>query len=167
MIRVNEINHVTLIVDDLEKARDFYTNVLNLEELPALAFDYPVMFYKINERQQLHLSEWEDTPSFRGHLCVRVDDFTACFHKFKEMGIIDTSPWGKVRELKDNVMQMFIRDPSGNLIEISDPRGERVGDDVRKDALFDSGDIYVSGRADARGVRGENATLYHGGKPTS
>ena len=30
------------IVDDLEKAREFYTRVLGLEELPAYAFDYPL-----------------------------------------------------------------------------------------------------------------------------
>lgn len=162
MIRVKAVNHVTLIVDDLEKARDFYSNILNLEELPALDFDYPVMFYKINDTQQLHLTEWHDTPSFRGHVALQVEDFTECFLKFKAMGIIDTTPWGKVRQLRDGTMQMFIRDPAGNLIEISDPHGERVGDVVRKDPLFDSSDIYVSGRQDGRGVRGENATLYHG-----
>ena len=168
MIRLKAINHVTLIVDNLEAARDFYTNVLNLEELPALNFDYPVMFYKINDRQQLHLSEWEDTPSFRGHLAVQVEDFTACWRKFKQLGIIDVSPWGKARQLKDGTMQMFVRDPSGNLIEISDPNGAKIGDEVRQDDLFDnSGDVFVSGRGDARGVRGENATLYHGGKPVS
>ena len=52
MIQVQAINHVTLIVDDLEKAREFYTNVMGLEELPAFAFDYPVQFYRINDAQQ-------------------------------------------------------------------------------------------------------------------
>ncbi|HWC76231.1 MAG TPA: VOC family protein, partial [Blastocatellia bacterium] len=120
-MRVKQINHVALIVDNLESCRNFYTNVLGLEELPAFPFDYPVQFYKINDHQQLHLTEWKDAVSFRGHLCVEVDDFTESFRKFKELGIIDTAPWGKVRKLKGGAMQMFIRDPAGNLIEISHP----------------------------------------------
>jgi len=46
MIEIKAINHVTLIVDNLEKARRFYTDVLGLEELPAYAFDYPVQFVR-------------------------------------------------------------------------------------------------------------------------
>ena len=31
--------------------------------MPALAFDYPVQFYQINEREQLHLTELKDAVS--------------------------------------------------------------------------------------------------------
>src|SRR4051795_5656354 len=79
MIRIKAINHVTLIVDDLEKARQFYTHVLGLEELPAYAFDYPAQFYRINDTQQLHITEWKDSPSFRGHVCLQVADFSETF----------------------------------------------------------------------------------------
>jgi catechol-2,3-dioxygenase len=92
MIQVRAINHVTLIVEDLEKAREFYTNVLGLEELPAYAFDYPVQFYRINDTQQLHITEWKDTPSFRGHVCLQVADFNEAFRRLKALGAIDTSP---------------------------------------------------------------------------
>jgi catechol 2,3-dioxygenase-like lactoylglutathione lyase family enzyme len=125
-MKVKQINHVALIVDNLESCRNFYTNVLGLEELPAFPFDYPVQFYKINDHQQLHRTEWKDAVSFRGHLCVEVDDFNESFRKFKELGIIDTAPWGKVRKLKGGAMQMFIRDPAGNLIEISHPDATTV-----------------------------------------
>lgn len=154
------INHVTLIVDDFDKARDFYTNVLGLEEIPAYGFDYPVQFYKINDRQQLHITEWKDTPSFRGHLCVQVADFNECFRRFKALGIIDTRPWGKVRRLKDGSMQMFIRDPAGNLIEISHPDSSTVDPDIWEDELVEQSDVYVSGRGEAKGTRSDRASLY-------
>lgn len=160
-MKVKNINHIALIVDDLEKCRDFYTNVLKLEELPAFKFDYPVQFYKVNDHQQLHLTEWKDTPSFRGHLCVEVDDFTEAFKRFKELGIIDTEPWGKVRKLKGGAMQMFIRDPAGNLIEISHPDASTVAPEVFRDELFEESEAFVSGRDDARGARGEEASLYN------
>ncbi|MEJ7619156.1 MAG: VOC family protein [Pyrinomonadaceae bacterium] len=159
-MKVKNINHVTMIVDDLEKSRDFYTNVLGLEELPAFKFDYPVQFYKINDRQQLHLTEWKDTPSFRGHLCIEIDDFNEAFRKFKALGVIDVQPWGKVRQLATGTMQMFIRDPAGNLIEVSHPSASTVDAEIFQDELFDRAEVYVSGRDDARGARGEAASLY-------
>jgi catechol 2,3-dioxygenase-like lactoylglutathione lyase family enzyme len=159
-MKVKQINHVALIVENLESCRDFYTNVLGLEELPAFPFDYPVQFYKINENQQLHLTEWKDAISFRGHLCFVVDDFNEAFHKFKALDIIDTAPWGKVRKLKGGAMQMFIRDPSGNLIEISHPDASTVDPQIFKDELFEEAEVYVSGRDDSRGSRGEDASLF-------
>jgi len=159
-MKVKGINHVSLIVDNLEKCRDFYTNILGLEELPAFPFDYPVQFYKINDHQQLHLTEWKDAVSFRGHFCIEVDNFNEAFRKFKTLGIIDTASWGKVRKLKGGTMQMFIRDPAGNLIEISHPDAATVDPEIFKDELFEEAEIYISGRGDARGARGENASLY-------
>lgn len=153
------INHVTVIVADLEAARSFYTGVLGLEELPVFPFDYPTQFYRINDTQQLHLSEWEDTTSFRGHVCLTVRDFGDAFRVAREQGLIDEQPWGSVRELPDGAMQMFIRDPSGNLIEIS-YRGE-VDPAILADPAVEHG-TYVSGRNDPRGTRSDDATLYHG-----
>lgn len=159
-MKVKNINHVALIVENLDASRDFYTNVLGLEELPAFNFDYPVQFYKINDKQQLHLTEWKDAASFRGHLCIEVDDFNEAFHKFKNMGVIDIQPWGKVRKIAGGVMQMFVRDPSGNLLEISHPDASTVDQEIFKDELFEDSELYVSGREDSRGGRGENASLY-------
>jgi lactoylglutathione lyase len=152
-MKVNQITHVNLIVDNLEKAREFYTNVLGLQELPALKFDYPAQFYQINETQQLHVSEWPDQTSFRAHLCIEVDDFNEAFRKFKAMGVIDTKPWGKVRKLANGNMQMFVRDPAGNLIEICHYDDNTVDPEIFRDELFDENNVFVSGRNDARGLR--------------
>jgi catechol 2,3-dioxygenase-like lactoylglutathione lyase family enzyme len=160
MIRIEAINHVTLIVDDLEKARAFYTNVLGLEELPAYAFDYPVQFYKINDRQQLHITQWKDAYSFRGHVCLQVADFNETFRTLKELGAIDITPWGKVRRLRDGAMQMFARDPSGNLLELSHPDASTVDAAIFEDELVEPGDVFVSGRGESRGTRSEDASLY-------
>jgi catechol 2,3-dioxygenase-like lactoylglutathione lyase family enzyme len=160
MARITEINHVTLIVDDLEEAAVFYEKELGLEVIPAFVFDYPTAFFKITETQQLHLTEWEDNTSFRGHICVRVDDFSAIFHRMKDLGVIDIEPWGKVRQLPDGAMQMFIRDPSGNLVEISSHPGDTIDPSIFEDELYKEG-LYVSGRNDFRGYKSEDATLYH------
>lgn len=166
MAKAVRINHVTLIVDHLEKATEFYENELGLTPLPAFNFDYPVMFFDINDHQQLHLSEWEDTPSFRGHICMQVDDFNSIFHRMKELGVIDIRPWGKVRRLPDGAMQMFVRDPSGNLVELSSDPEADIDENIFSDELYGEG-LYESRREDYRGFKSENATLYHGKKNPS
>ncbi len=158
-----EINHVTLIVDQLETAAKFYEEEVGLEAVPAFVFDYPTAFFKFPNGQQLHLSEWEDEQSFRGHLCITVDNFNEVFYRMKELGIIDIKPWGKVRQLQKGVMQLFVRDPSGNLIEfVSRPEdADSIDSAIFEDELYQEG-LYVSGRNDFRGYKAENATLYTG-----
>ncbi|MEI3797462.1 MULTISPECIES: VOC family protein [unclassified Chitinophaga] len=160
MAKALKINHVTLIVDNLEKVGHFYQHELGLEPLAAFRFDYPVMFFKFNEEQQLHISEWEDHTSFRGHVCVQVDDFSSLFFRMKELNVIDIKPWGKVRKLPDGAMQMFVRDPAGNLVEISSIPGAEVDSRILADELYEEG-LYVSNRNDFRGYRSDDATLYH------
>jgi lactoylglutathione lyase len=157
-MEIAAINHVTLIVDNLEQAREFYSDVLGLEELPVFPFDYPTQFYRINDTQQLHLTEWEDASSFRGHVCLQVKSFDRAFTVARARGLVDERPWGKVRELPDGAMQMFIRDPAGNLLEIS-YRGP-VDPAILADPDVEHG-TYVSGRNDPRGTRSADATLYH------
>lgn len=161
MAKITRINHVTLIVDNLEKAAQFYEYEMGLEPLAAFVFDYPTAFFKINDDQQLHLSEWDDQQSFRGHICVQVDDFNTMFFRCKELGIIDIKPWGHVRRLPDGAMQLFVRDPSGNLVEISSHPSAEIDSKIFDDELYKEG-LYVSGRNDFRGYKSENATLYHG-----
>lgn len=163
MPRITRINHVTLIVDDLEKSARFYEEEMGLEPVAAFLFDYPTAFFRITDDTQLHLTEWEDKMSFRGHLCVEIDDFNKMFYRMKELGIIDTTPWGKVRQLPDGAMQMFVRDPAGNLLELSSPPEfrDQVDPAIFEDEHYAEG-LYVSGRNDFRGYKAENATLYHG-----
>lgn len=160
---VQSINHVTLIVDNLETATAFYREELGLESLPSLDFDYPVEFFRINASQQLHLSEWPDQPSYRGHVCLVVDDFNGVFRRMKALNRIEVEAWGKVRKLADGALQMFARDPAGNLLEFSAPPGYPLDPAIQEDHEFfqQDGDVFVSGRKDARGTRGQGGTLYH------
>ncbi|MFC3417525.1 VOC family protein [Algoriphagus hitonicola] len=163
MAKAININHVALVVSNLEEACEFYEKELGLEVIPAFLFDYPTAFFKINEDQQLHLTEWEDVFSFRGHLCLQVDDINTIYWRMKELGVIDVKPWGHVRQLPDGPIQMFVRDPSGNLVELSSAPDADIDPKIFQDELFKPG-IYVSGRNDFRGYKSKDATLYHKNK---
>lgn len=115
----NRIQHVNLMVDDLTAADTFYTEVLGLERAPTPEMGFPAQFYKVNESQELHVNELEDTRPGRAHFCLRVDDFNTLFARANDLGIIDTATWGNVKRLPTGVMQLFVKDPSGNLIELA------------------------------------------------
>ncbi|KPM48283.1 VOC family protein [Jiulongibacter sediminis] len=163
MAKTIGINHVTLIVKNLEEACAFYENELGLEVIPAFLFDYPTAFFRVNETEQLHLTEWDEEPSFRGHVCFHMENINEVYWRMKELGIIDISPWGKARVLPDGPLQFFIRDPSGNLVELSCPPGTKIDPKILEDDLYQDG-IYVSGRNDFRGYKSKDATLYHESK---
>lgn len=113
------LQHVNVLVDDLERATRFYRDLLGLFPVEPPEQGFPSQFFQVNEHQQIHMNQIPDARPFRAHFCLVVDDFMGVFRRAKEAGAIDVAPWGRVRRLPGGQMQMFVRDPSGNLIEIS------------------------------------------------
>lgn len=120
------IQHVNVNVDDLDKAIVFYRDVIGLplDNTPDQGFRS--QFFKIGTNQQIHMNEIDDERQFRGHFCLVVPDFMGVFQRAKAANAIDLAPWGKVRQLPNGKMQMFVRDPAGNLVEISSGAGESI-----------------------------------------
>ncbi len=141
------IHHVTLMVDDLEAARRFYVDELGLSEPERKNIDYPGAFLVVNDRQQLHLAEFADRPpSFRGHFCLRVAPLLPLFHRMRELGALDISPWGRIRRLPNGSFQCYARDPAGNLVEFTSEPEEVIDPAEFGDLWLDS--PYRSGRND-------------------
>jgi lactoylglutathione lyase len=128
------IQHVNVNVDDLDTAIPFYRDVLGLplDETPDQGFRS--QFFRIGTTQQIHMNEMRDERQFRGHFCLVVPDFMGVFARAKAAGVIDVAPWGKVRQLPNGKMQMFVRDPSGNLIEIANASSEPIDLAIFRDA---------------------------------
>lgn len=124
------IQHVNLMVDDLALADAFYAGLLGLERDATPDLGFPAQFYRVGETQQIHVNELPDVHAQRAHFCLRVDDFSGLFARARAQGVVDTETWGEVRRLPSGVMQAFIRDPSGNLIEISCEADQPVDDAV-------------------------------------
>lgn len=115
----NSIQHVNVIVDDLGAANEFFENVLGLDRAPTPEFDFPAQFFAVGGGQELHVNELDDIHPERSHYCLRLDDFSSVLTRALERGVLDTQAWSRPRRLPSGVIQAFIRDPSGNLIEIS------------------------------------------------
>ena len=133
----NRIHHINLMVDDLARAVEFYGTALGLEPVPTPEMGFPAQFFKINDLQEIHLNELQDVTPERAHFCLRVDDFTDQFRRMKALGAIEIKTWGKVRRLPSGVMQMFVRDPSGNLIELSCESDQYVDPAIFDEEIFE------------------------------
>ena len=76
-----QLDHVALHVADLERSVKFYTEVLKLEPMPRPAFAFPGAWFRLGERQELHLIGERTAPVIshnRGnHWALMIDDMDA------------------------------------------------------------------------------------------
>jgi catechol 2,3-dioxygenase-like lactoylglutathione lyase family enzyme len=105
----------------MEESLRFYIEVLGMERLPSPDFSQHVEWLRLGE-QQLHLFKRDaPAPEFH-HIALDVDDFEAAYLKAKELSVLEERAFGgAVRELPDGAVQMYIRDPAGNLVEVDWP----------------------------------------------
>lgn len=121
-MKATGFNHVSINAQNLDESVRFYTEVLGMEKIPTYDFGFPVQYLRLGDLQ-LHIFEREETqaPTFH-HFGMDIDDFEAAYLKAKELGIHDTETFfNDVYELPDGSVQMYIRDPGGNLVELDWP----------------------------------------------
>ena len=120
-MRATRLNHVSISARDLEESARFYEELFGLERLPTPTFGNPVVWFRLGDGQ-LHLFQRgeHEAPPFH-HIGLEVDDFEAFYLRLTELGIRDSDSLGPVRELPSGEVQMYLRDPGGNLVEIDWP----------------------------------------------
>ena len=114
MFRVTHIDHCTILVTDVAKARHFYGDLLGLREVPApKEFDFVAVWYDLGG-QYLHLLQKPepDTPSPR-HFCLHVDDVQAARDALRAKGLT-IAETVKIAAAD----RFFVRDPDGNRVEL-------------------------------------------------
>jgi catechol 2,3-dioxygenase-like lactoylglutathione lyase family enzyme len=117
------LNHVSVVARDLEESVGFYVDVLGLERLPTPDFGFPVQWLRAGALQ-VHLFERPDDPPTYAHFAFEVDDVVAVYERARALGILDRTSFGyAIAELPGGEAQLYIRDPSGNLLELDHPDG--------------------------------------------
>ena len=147
-MRATGFNHASVHARDLEESVRFYVEVFGMEPIPTYNFAFPVQYLRLGDLQ-LHIFERDsEAPPFH-HIGFNVDDFEEAYTRAKELGILERESFFEgIYELPDGSVQMYVRDPAGNLIEIDwpdvttldrslFPELRRLGDAVRQtgDAL--------------------------------
>src|SRR5215212_471021 len=116
-IVIRELNHVLIRVRDLEASIRFYGEILGLRRLPRPDFDFPGAWFALGP-QELHLAQHAQVPPAprtHHHFALWVDDPAAARAELERKG------WKDLRgpsPRPDGVMQLFVTDPEGYVIEL-------------------------------------------------
>jgi lactoylglutathione lyase len=120
-MKVLELNHVAIHVKDVEASCRFYGDVLELPRLPRPAFTFPGAWFRLGEAQELHIIGERTEPVIahnRGnHFALRVDNLDEWEQRLDKLGVNHLSR--KTRP--DGILQLFLRDPDGHVIELFTP----------------------------------------------
>lgn len=133
------INHVSINALNLEESVDFYVDLLRAEPIATPNFGIPVQWLALG-RTQLHLFERDLKPTSHHHLGITVDDLEPVYRAAERRNAFDDEAFhNRLVELPGDVVQLYIRDPAGNLVEIDSHGVDRLPDAlrVRLRALWD------------------------------
>jgi catechol 2,3-dioxygenase-like lactoylglutathione lyase family enzyme len=111
---VTQIDHVSVLITDVERSRRFYGELLGLREIAKpKTFDFVVLWFDLGN-QQLHLL-LRDRPDPRSprHFALRVADCAAARAYFRARGV----PTEETVPIP-GADRFFLHDPDGNRIEV-------------------------------------------------
>jgi catechol 2,3-dioxygenase-like lactoylglutathione lyase family enzyme len=125
------INHVSVNALDLQQSVDFYVDLLGAEPIATPNFGIPVQWLAMG-RTQLHLFERDIKPTSHHHFGITVDDLEPVYRAAERRNAFDDEAFkNRLVELPGDVVQLYVRDPAGNLVEIDADGVERLPDDMR------------------------------------
>jgi glyoxylase I family protein len=114
-IRCQSLDHCSILITDLGKARAFYVGVLGLREIPKpKTFDFVALWFDLGNGQTLHLLQKPapDTRSPR-HFALRIPDAKAARQHMRAHGV-EIQETGPIPHCD----RFFVSDPDGNRIEL-------------------------------------------------
>lgn len=130
------LQHLGLIVADLELSRRFYGAALGLDEVPRPTnFVFTGAWFAVGAEDQLHLIVEADTTGRAGaadpgasvavglanHIAIEVEDLEAACARLDDHGV---ELVGGPMPRGDGVTQVFMRDPDGHVVELFEWTGE-------------------------------------------
>jgi catechol 2,3-dioxygenase-like lactoylglutathione lyase family enzyme len=114
MLAVQQIDHVSVLITNVERSRRFYRDLLGLKEIPKpRTFDFVALWFELGSTQ-LHLLKKDQADSISPrHFALRVADVAGVRRELTERGV----PFDETTKIP-GADRVFVRDPDGNRIEI-------------------------------------------------
>jgi catechol 2,3-dioxygenase-like lactoylglutathione lyase family enzyme len=134
------INHVSVSARDLEESIAFYAELVGAEPIATPNFGIPIRWLALG-RTQLHLFVREGEPPTHHHFGITVDDLERPYRAAARRDALDRDTFSNhLVELPGDVVQLYVRDPAGNLVELDCAGVDRLPDDIRAELrpLWDS-----------------------------
>jgi len=127
-LRVKTLDHVTLVVKDLERSHAFYAGVLGMQPVERPKFSFAGSWFQAGKTQiHLILEHPESGPSGvpipqqllgmsrTHHFAFEVDDAHAATEVLRQKGIpVVSGP----KNRPDGMIQVFATDPDGHVVEL-------------------------------------------------
>jgi catechol 2,3-dioxygenase-like lactoylglutathione lyase family enzyme len=150
------INHVSVSAPDLEASVAWYRELFGARPIATPNFGFPVQWLGIGDTQ-LHLFNRDLEAPRHHHFAVTVDEVEPVYTRAEELGAFDREAFGHhLYELPGDTVQLYLRDPGGNLVEVDSPGVGRLPDAIRAD-LKRLADVHPQDEENA------SARLYVGG----
>ena len=124
---VQRLDHITIIVRDLNETANFYVNLLGLEPIDRPGFQFPGLWFQAGP-SQIHATETSDSAGQAGpgersaksrsrgqHFAFQVDKFEATVDFLRHSGVAFVSG---PKQRPDGVRQVYIQDPDGYTVEL-------------------------------------------------
>ena len=84
------------------------------------------------------------------HFALEVDDFETVYRETRALGMHDRKTQGwHLNELPSGQVQLYVRDPGGNLVEINCADASSLSDEIRSE-LVRTGDRYPQNAENSR-----------------
>ena len=128
------INHVSVVTRDLDESERFYNEIFEAERIASPNFGIPVRWLRIGF-VQLHLVRAPASgDTGLAHFGVTVDDLAPVYETARALDALDPAVNAHhLWELPDGTIQLYLRDPSGNLVEVNAPDASTLSDEMRED----------------------------------
>jgi len=127
-IKVKAIDHVTIVVKDLEKSRHFYVDVLGMEPTERPDFGFDGLWFQAGATQVHLLDQFEgcaaagypngDENTVAGlahHFAFEVEDAHSALEVLKAHGV---RIMGGPNRRPDGCIQVWCYDPDGHVVEV-------------------------------------------------
>ena len=123
-MQIQSIHHVSLIVNDTNRALKFYCDVLGLPQAERPDLGFPGAWLQVGEVQQIHLLELEnpyaqvELPEHGGrdrHAAFSITELDALAERLAADGVA-------YRMSSSGRKALFCRDPDGNTLEFIESR---------------------------------------------
>lgn len=130
-LQLQALDHVTIIVADLDATRSFYVDQLGLTEVERPKFDFPGAWFAVDPASvqvDIHATVTSDLAGKPGwgdrevkrlsrghHFAFRVQDARSCEAFLIEKGVEIAAP---CKSRPDGPIQFYVRDPDGHVVEL-------------------------------------------------
>lgn len=124
MVPFESLNHVTVVIADLEKSKHFYGKLMGLKKIKRPNFPFQGIWYSLKGQVALHLIvNKKRTPRWKvpskieicyPHFALWVDDTDKVVRRLQKSGI----KYFEYLSSPTQMRQIFVYDPDGNMLEL-------------------------------------------------